>query len=70
MRKFKYNYMLVSVPNDLFPQKQARGEFAISEARERMRTWAIPVDWEATRIKDGAFEEVWRVRRKTYRKGN
>ena len=70
MRKYKYNYMLVSVPNDLFPQKQARGEYAIDEARERMRTWAVPCEWEAVRVNDGSFEEIWRVRRRAYKGEN
>lgn len=70
MRKYRYNYILVSVPNDLYPQKQARGDYAIDEARERMKTWAIPCEWQATRVRDGTFEEIWRVRRKSYRKGN
>jgi hypothetical protein len=75
-RMYKYNYMDVQLPGDLFAGLEGKelndalADIAINEARERFATWAIPAVWSA-RLTEGtpseSFKVVYRVCRKSLR---
>lgn len=74
-RSYKYLYMDVALPGDLFAGESDPATLtdlfasqAIDEARERMKTYAVPAEWTA-RIISGtigeSYEVVFRVCRKS-----
>ncbi len=63
--RYSYDYYTVSVPGDLETTIKGLGQWAIRDAEERARIYALPCQWDAWPIegKVGDLEVKFRVRR-------